>query len=322
MAGQQFYDVLAMGTSITGKKGPTNTVRITADAAGALWASVKGGAFVPLATAINAHPVGFNFADETLALAQLLMPQCGFDRVIGTDFTPTWEASFSAANTPTIDQYWTGGVMQFGGAAGGVGTNQLALNPVTPGAATYNNVLGNIRRTRAVPWFARARVFIGSTAPSPAIFTVGKEVVLLSLDASYVGGAGITHNIQLVGMGSVHPTQVQVRLQGSTDFPGPTNVSTGPDGNFGVYNSLFPANQFVNIALYFDSTKLYWAFSDYYGNSNNVLDAAKGQLQAMPYDAGAVTVNASPTGGQDTTIGSAFKLDALAMAYCSETGNR
>lgn len=282
---------------------------------GQVLVSVEGGQPIPIAG------VGRTFEQETLAHAQFLMPTAGFDRVMGTDCTPIWDLALSAANTPTIDQFWTGGVVQFSAA----GANQVALNPVTPGGATYNSVIGNSFRSRVVPWFIRAREYIGyglSAPPGslPVIFTPGKELVLLSLNASYVGGAGTGHCIELVGMGSVHPTQVQLRLGGNSFAPGPTNVSVGQDGNLGAYNSLMPVNSFFDVALYFDGTKLYWAFSGNYNNPANQLDAAKGQLLSMGQDCGAVTVNSSAT--PDITIGAGFKLDALACAYASETGGK
>lgn len=54
MAGQQFYDILAMDT--LGTKGPANSVRLMADATGIVWISSKGAAkaffFARLATAL------------------------------------------------------------------------------------------------------------------------------------------------------------------------------------------------------------------------------------------------------------------------------
>jgi len=310
-------------------QGPSNRAEFR-DNAGSSFVDRANGALVATDGPGPGFPLAQSrgFVYDTLSLAQLLMPNAGFDRVFGTDFAPIWEAALSAANTPTIDQRWTGGVVQFNAG----GANQVALNPVTPGGATYNPVLGfagTAFRTRAVPWFARARVYVGAASqavqPNPTtqsvIFTPAKELVLLSVDGSYVGGPGLTHNIQLVGIGSTHPTQVQLRLQGGSQFAGPTVVSAGPDANMGIYGSRFPINQFFNVALYYDSTRLYWAFSDNYNNPLNVADATLGQLLAMPQDAGAVTVNSSPTGIQDLTIGAGFKIDALAMAYASETGN-
>jgi hypothetical protein len=256
------------------------------------------------------------FATETLYIAQSLMPSMGFNRVLGTDFDPIWEAALSAANTPVVDitKVGTGGIVSFSG----VGTSSLALNPVTPGSATYNPVLGAFA-SRAAAWMVRARLLINATA-----FTAGTTIVLLSLDGSGVGGGGATHKMQIVSNPTLNPQQTYVRLQSAA--AGPADYSTGPDGLLNGSGSGLTANQFVNVTLYFDGVRLRWMFGNQY-NALNVLDAtvlsvpasggsAIGQLDDMPDDATSVTMSST-----DTTIGANFKVDALAIAYCANQEN-
>lgn len=266
-----------------------------------------GVSFLPIDVA------GRMFERETLAIARSLMPTLGFNRVMGTDFLPIWEAALSAANTPTIDGFFNGGVVQF--SAGGA--NQIALNPVTPGAATYNPIIGNAFQTRATAWFIRGRFLINA----PTLTAGSTELVLLSMDSSYVGGAGLGHSIQLVGMSSVHLNQFQIRTQGGNFAAGPNNFSLGQDGYLGGYNGLMPINQWFTACLFFDGVSLRWMFQDVY-NPSNFLDARLGQMDSMPQDAAAVTVNSSPGGTPDITIGNNFKCDALAIAYCATLENK
>ena len=244
---------------------------------------------------------GRMFEKETLDLAQKYFPDAGFNRCVGTDFTPVWEASLAGTSLPTIDPLYDGGVVQFGAG----GTSQVALNPTTPGGTAYNPIIGSQFQTRATPWLIRGRMLINATQ-----FTNGTETVLLSMDDG-VSLGGATHMIQLVGMGAVDTSMVQIRLRGGNFFTGPTNVGIGKDGVLGGDGGI-PVNQMFNIVLYFDGTKIGWMINDKF-DPTNTLDATKGQMLAMPQLVGWVTVNSSAS--NDTTIGNNFKLDALACAY-------
>lgn len=274
--------------------------------------SVNGGPLQPIAG------FGFGFDDETLAIAKALMPGLGFGRKLGTDFTPIWEAALSAANTPVIDiaREGTGGVVSFSGA----GASSVALNPVTPGAATYNPILG-LFACKCAGWLLRAKIFINATA-----FTAGTAIVLCSLDGSGVGGSGATNKIQIVSNPTLSPRQTYVRLQNTSG--GPSDWSTGQDGYLGGPGSLLMPNQWTTVTLYFDGVFIRWMFGDQF-NALNKLDAtvlavpasggaAIGQLDWMPGVAAAGSDSACSVtmSSTDTTIGANFKADALAIAYC------
>lgn len=296
----QFVDIPAMGTK--GTRGPANVNRLAVDAAGVTWISIKGALFQLLVP--SQKPT--TFAEDTLFAAQRLMPDRGFNRVMGTDFLPITEASLSAAGTPVVDPTQAGGVVKFSGTAG-----QLALNPVTPGAATYNPILGSFE-SMAAPWLMRGRFMINATA-----FTAATSVILLSLDGSGVGGGGATHKIQLLSVGSTHAQQLFIRLQNAA--LGPIDVSCGPDGILGGANALVPVNQWFYATLYFDGVNIRWAFQDQFNALNllNALNMAAPNMDAMPNDATSVTVQ-----NTDTTIGANFMVDAVAIAYCAALGNK
>lgn len=95
MAGQQFFDVLAMGS--IGAKGPTNVVRIAADAAGNLKTSVKGGAFTP---------IGGGFGADTI----VPLPNSALANV------SAWESIISlTSNTPSSEaSQWVGKYLKAG----------------------------------------------------------------------------------------------------------------------------------------------------------------------------------------------------------------
>jgi hypothetical protein len=250
-----------------------------------------------------------SFAEETLLIARQLMPDRAFNRVLGSDGTPITEFSLSAAGTPVVDPTQAGGVVKFSGTAG-----QLALNPVTPGAATYNPILGSFD-SMSTPWFIRGRALLNFQA-----FTAATSVILASLDGSGVGGGGATHKIQLLSVGSSvgGAQQLFIRLQNAT--LGPTDVSCGPDGLLGGANGLVPVNQYFTYSLYFDRVNIRWAFQDQYNNPINLLNgmAMTGpNMDAMPNDATSVTLQ-----NTDTTNGANIFIDALAIAYCSASGNK
>lgn len=342
----------------------------------------------------------YSFSDETISWARRLMPDLGFDRVVGTDFTPAWEAALSPASTPARNTFFGGGGLAFSGA----GNSWVALNPTIPSgfasrqiavtatdnvvagthtwvfangafsagdvggaltmsgatnpnnnatvsivsvtnpttivtggtqtnetfstavtaaarsASTYSPIIGNQFQTRAVPWFARARLFINATQVGAT-----NELVLLSVDKSTTGLANGVGHIQLViiaagGSGPPSPTQVRVRLRGGAFTAGPVDFSAGPDGNLGVFGSYLPVNQWFNVALWFDLETIRWAFSDIYNNPANALNGLAHQLDAMPPDAGCVTVNSSAL--NDTAIGTNYLIGGLAMAYATSQENK
>jgi hypothetical protein len=273
--------------------------------------SVNGGNYGPL----GAAPV--DFVAETLALARALMPTLGFNRQAGSDLAPLWEVALTGgANAPVVDitKVGTGGVLSFSGA----GTSGIALNPVTPGAATYNPILGAFA-CRCAGWMVRARVLINATT-----FTAATTVVLCSLDGSGVGGGGATHKIQIVSNPTLSAQQTYVRLQSAA--AGPVDYSTGADGMLAGPGSLLPFNNWTTVTLFFDGIKLRWMFGDQF-NPLNFLDATVlsvpasggasiGQLDDMPDDATSVTMSSS-----DLTIGANLKVDAIAIAYCVNVEN-
>jgi hypothetical protein len=256
-------------------------------------------------TTLTQSPLSFN--EETLLIARRLMPDRAFNRVIGTDFLPITEASISAVGPPVVDPTQAGGVVKFSGTAG-----QLALNPATPGATTYNPILGSFD-SMSTPWFIRGRALLNFQA-----FTTATSVILASLDGSGVGGGGATHKVQLLSVGATHAQQLFIRLQNAT--LGPTDVSCGPDGLLGGANSGVPVNQYFTYSLYFDRVNIRWAFQDQYNNPINLLNgmAMSGpNMDAMPNDATSVTLQ-----NTDTTNGANIFIDALAIAYCSASGNK
>jgi hypothetical protein len=269
---------------------------------GAFMQSNDGGAY----SLVGAQsPTGF--AHETLLIAQQLMPDRAFNRSMGTDFLPITEASLSAAGTPVVDPTQAGGWVKFSGTAG-----QLALNPVTPGAATYNPILGTFD-SMASPWLIRGRAMLNFQA-----FTAATSVILASLDGSGVGGGGATHKIQLLSIGSTHLQQLYIRLQNAT--LGPIDVSAGPDGLLGGANSQVAVNQPFTYTLYFDRVNIKWAFNDQYNNPVNLLNGAAmsgPNMDAMPNDATSVTLQ-----NTDTTNGANISIDALAIAYRAALGNK
>jgi hypothetical protein len=277
-------------------------IRISRGALG-LVQSTDGAAPIAITTA----PIPCSFIEETLLIAQQLMPDRAFNRVVGTDFTPITEASLSAAGTPVVDPTQAGGWVKFSGTAG-----QLALNPVTPGAATYNPILGTFD-SMASPWLIRGRAMLNFQA-----FTAATSVILASLDGSGVGGGGATHKIQLLSIGSTHLQQLYIRLQNAT--LGPIDVSAGPDGLLGGANSQVAVNQPFTYTLYFDRVNIKWAFNDQYNNPINLLNGAAmsgPNMDAMPNDATSVTLQ-----NTDTTNGANISIDALAIAFRAAQGNK
>lgn len=262
-------------------------------------------------------PLGQNplsFAEETKLLAQILMPDRAFNRCVGTDFVPIWEASLSATGTPVIDagapppSAFGGGVVKFSATAG-----QLALNPTTPGGATYNPILGSFE-SMATPWAIRGKALLNFTA-----FTSATNLVLASLDNSTTGVAAGTHSIQLLSAGSTHAQQLFVQLKNAAGN-GPL-ISCGPDGILGGANSYVVPNQWFWYTLYFDGVSIRWAFNDQF-NPANRLDATGttpgiGNMDNMPNDATAVVLS-----NTDTTNGANIYVDALAFAYCATVGNK
>lgn len=252
--------------------------------------------------------------DETLLLVRKLMPDRGFNRCVGTDFVPIWEASLSATGTPVLDagapppSAFGGGVVKFSATAG-----QLALNPTTPGGASYNPVVGSFD-SRGQPWAIEGKALLNFTA-----FTAATSLVLASFDNSTTGVAAGTHSIQLLSAGSTHPQQLFVQLKNAAGN-GPL-VPCGPDGILGGADSYVVPNQWFKYLLYFDGFNIRWAFNDQFNNANR-LDATGtvsglGNMDNLPDDASAVVLSNS-----DTTNGANIYIDSLTFAYCATVGNK
>lgn len=259
--------------------------------------SVKNTIGVPLSDI----PVDSTFSEETLGLAKELMPTLGITRHMGSGFTPQHEVARPAANPPTLDATFTGGVFQFGAVA-----SSLALNPVTPASATYNPILGSFG-AKSQPWMMRGRFFLNVTD-----FTAATSCVFLSLEDTGVGGGAANHKIQFLSLGTTSTRQTYIRVQGAT---GPADVSTGPDGLLGGVNGI-PINQWFTLWLAFDLVNVRWAVNDRF-NALNKLDAIPGQLDSMPSDVASVVCSST-----DTTVSTNFKIDDLSIAYCATQENK
>lgn len=232
------------------------------------------------------------FRHETVLFARKMMPQWQkLFRGQGTDLTPATEASLSVAPaTPVIDLNYNNGVYTVTNA-------KIALNPVTPGATTYNPVLGAVD-SLSVPWMIRGRFIMKASTFGGA----GTFCVFLSMDGSSVGGGGGGHAIQMMSTGTSSTTQVYVWLFNAA-FPGGVQFSGGPDlllaGPGGI-----PVNQGFTLAMWFDMQSLRWAINDKF-NPLNVITVPN--FDAFPSDATAAnTQNDAGTAN--------FRVDALAFA--------
>lgn len=251
-----------------------------------------------------------SFAEETLLLAQYLMPDRGFNRMLGTDLLQLTDVALSAAGPPVLDTtapVFSGGVVKFSGTAGFFG-----LNPTTPGATTYQSILGAFD-SAASPWLLRGRGLLNFVT-----FTAATSVVLLSLDNGDGSGAAPTQYVQLCSNGSGVNGAQQLFIRMNVGA-GNVDVSCGPDGVLGGASSLVPVNRMFEYLLGFDGGSVFWAFRDQVKPANRLsaLSMVAPNMDAMPLDARFVTVR-----NTDTTNGANIYVDAVAIAYCATMGNK
>ena len=158
MAGQQFFDVLAMATK--GTKGPTNATRIAADQNGVLYQSIKGGPFGVLGGA----------ASSELALLA---------RSAGIMGTSEWAANFDDLDDQTTARWSAVGGAITGDATHGFGVWQFVNTNTT---ILFKSGPFIVVNPRVTPWHIGGRMKL-ITAPGAG------EIKCVSLDNNTANGS-------------------------------------------------------------------------------------------------------------------------------------
>lgn len=224
MAGQQFVDVLAMAT--LGTKGPTNAVRIAADAAGNLKASVKGGAFAAISAGgfgsdtivqmLNNVPALVNALELVLAMPATA-PGTEFAtwliRLIGSGVL-TDIASFSWTGSNANPRFFLGdapsarGLIRVGNSNLQITMGVLQLDISSNGSATWACRVIEGRGAGTISVNTLTLSVFGNLTTVPGTPTI-QGIVTSGYTAGYSGrlelasGSTIVHNSGAPGAGAV-----------------------------------------------------------------------------------------------------------------------
>lgn len=225
MAGQQFFDILAMSTK--GTKGPANAVRLAADAAGVVYSSVKGAPFALFGSGGFGDDVSVTKANAS-----------GISRTISE-----WISAYTDNVNLTEDSKFTLRLLRNGSQVDimVVDSADLALqiNNANSSLTTYGMrvnstgtqaiIGGSINGTNAgsMRFGSGGDLNLVSNGANISFYT-GGDFGVGALLASFVPGVGITFNTRLLGKRSATTTAAALTITLPTDaFTYPVSVGTG-----------------------------------------------------------------------------------------------